>query len=558
MRYILRLLALGAAFLLAWIGTGTSEEGTWRLFMAGILFFLLVAFWPGRKDPDENPIGRNVRLIGGIFLAIGLILGLQTLRLQILQADAIRTKTAELPEGAVENIRPVIVERRTRRGRIYDRDGILLADIQITEDDWVRRTYPRDDLGHIIGFYNPLYGNAGLEASYDDYLAGRVQVPPWEAFLEELLHQAHDGNDLRLTLDIELQEIAQEALGENRGAIVLLDTRTGAILAMASAPRFDPRPMVFDPAAADWERERDRITAYWKGLLSSPDTPLVDRAVAGLYPPGSTFKTLTAAIALETDVATPSTHIPCPNELVVTGHTIVNFMDDLAEQFMEEESLLEDYQYSCNTAFAQLGLMLGAERYSEHAKDFGLYYASLAPLQWPDFDEVPAATPTIARDRSFLDRQTGLADTAYGQGELQVTPLYLAMLAATIANDGMMMKPYLVEQAVTPDGEVLYQADPTPLRIPIGARTARRMRNMMTVAGVEGWGWRAQIEGVKVAGKTGTAETGAGVPHAVFIAFAPAENPQYAIAVLVENGETGARTSAPLAKIVLEAALGQE
>ncbi len=557
MRYIVRLLALGGAFLLAWFGSSLPAEGTWHLAMLGIGLLLLLALWPGRRDPEEAPLSRNVRLIGAVFVTIALLLSLQLLRVQVLRAGEIQTRLADLPEGPVENVRPAIAERRTRRGRIYDRDGVLLADIEITPEGWVRRTYPRDDLGQIVGFYNPLYGNAGLEATFDDYLAGRVEVPPLDAFTEELLHLPHHGDDLYLTLDMDLQEVAQGALGERNGAVVLLDARSGAILALVAYPRFDPRPMVLDPAVEDWEAERERIAAYWEELRTSPDALLLNRALSGLYPPGSTFKTLTAAAALESGIVTPDTYISCPNELVVTGHTIVNAVEDLAERFMERQDLLEDYQFSCNTAFAQVGLMLGAERYSEYARRFGLYYGSLAPAVWPDLSDLPAATPTIAHDRSFLDRETGLADTAFGQGELQVTPLYMAMLAATIANDGTMIKPYLVERAVNPAGEVLYQATPTPLRIPIGRRTARTVRRMMVAVVEKGFGWRAQIEGVQVGGKTGTAEVPTGDPHAWFIALAPADDPQLAIAVVVEHAGHGSQHAAPIAKTVLEAALGR-
>lgn len=558
MRYLVRLVALAAALVLAWFGSDVASETAWRIYLAGIALALLVALWPEKRRPEERPLGHNVRLLGTMLLTVTLLLGLHLLRLQVLRAEAIQGQVADLPEGEVEDVRPVIAERRTRRGRIYDRDGVLLAGIEITSEGWVRRTYPRADLGHIVGFYNPLYENAGLEATYDDYLAGRVDVDPWTTFYEDLLHKPHHGNDLHLTLDIELQEVAQEALGEQHGAVVLLDVRSGAILALAAYPRFDPRPMVFDPTTPDWEEERERVTAYWQRLRTSPDALLLNRATSGLYPPGSTFKTMTVAAALESGIVTPDTHVSCPDELVVTGHTVVNASEDLAERFMEEESVREDFQFSCNTAFAQIGLMLGPDRYSDYAKRFGLHYATLAPSPWPDFTDLLAATPTIANDRAFLDRETGLADTAYGQGELQVTPLYMAMLAATVANDGTMMQPYLVERAVGPAGDALYQAQPAALRVPIGARTARTVRRLMVSVVEGGFGWRAQIEGVTVGGKTGTAEPGQGEPHAWFIALVPADQPRFAVAVVVEHIGHGSQYAAPIAKTVLEAALGQE
>ena len=182
---------------------------------------------------------------------------------------------------------------------------------------------------------------------------------------------------------------------------------------------------------------------------------------------------------------------------------------------------------------------------------------NLAPASWGDLTDLPAAVPTLAYDRSFLDRETAVADSAYGQGELQVTPLYMAMLAATVANEGMMMRPYIVERAVTPGGEVLYQAQPNLLRVPIGRQTSRTLTALLVNTVDNGYGWRAKIDGVAVAGKTGTAEPGTGNPHAWFIAFAPADSPRYAVAIVVEHGGHGSRVAAPIAKIVLEAALGR-
>jgi len=567
LRVIFRLLALIASLTLAWIGL-SAEDDAWRLLLIVVLALLIAAFWPRRRE-EETPLGHNVRLFGAFLLAAGMLMGLHLLRLQVWQAEAIRTQVANLPDGPVENMRPYIAERRTQRGRIYDRNGTLLADTAITASGWAQRTYPRADLGHIVGFYNPLYGNSGLEATYDDYLAGRAGEEPMAVFIEDLLHRARVGDDLTLTLDVGLQEAAQaayeevtaEALEENcpegqcPGAVVLLDVRTGAILALYAYPRFDPRPMVFDPEAEDWNAEQDRITLYWQSLISDTAAPLVDRATNGLYPPGSTFKTFTAAAIIETGLATPDTIITCPEHYTVTGHVVVNAVSNLASN-MEKENLLEDYQWSCNTAFAQMGLMLGADRFSEYAKRFGLTYRNLAMSRWTDLLDLPSAVPTVANDRAFLDRQTAVADSAYGQGQVSVTPLYMAMLAATIANDGMMMRPHLVEQVVSPDGQVRYQAEPTLLRVPIGRKTAQTMNLLMVVAVEDGYGWRAKIDGVKVAGKTGTAEPGTGDPHAWFIAFAPADNPRYAVAVVVEHGGHGSRVAAPIAKLVLEAALG--
>lgn len=608
---VYRILALLSALALAYLGIGLGEEGEWRLYLAACGIALLLALWPGRRapwqialglsllgflgialfpwtvgeglrellgsvapatgavllltlfallwpgpaEPEETALGANVRRLGTLLLVAFFLIGAQLLHLQVVAAEAVRTRVAHLSSGeVVADPRPVLEERRVQRGRMFDRNGTLLATTEVTPGGWARRRYLRADLGHIVGFYNPLYGSAGLEATYDDVLAGRGGGDPWEAFLDELLHRPRRGNDLYLTLDTDLQQAAEEALGERPGAVVLLDVRSGAILAMVSYPRFDPHPLLFDPEAEDWAQEQQRVAAYWQRLSISTTAPLLNRATQGLYPPGSTFKTLTAAAALENGLVTPDTVVPCPDEFFVTGHRIVNFMEGLGA-LMVRQDLVEDYVYSCNTAYAQVGLLVGAERYSEMAMRFGLTFADNPPPE-PLLKELPTVPSTIARSRSFLDRETGLADTAYGQGELQVTPLQAAVVVATVANDGLMMRPYLVERIVDPAGRVLYQAQPTPLAVPIGVRTARTLQRMMVAVVDHGAGrWWKPIEGVRAGGKTGSAETGTGAPHAWFLAFAPADAPRYAVAVVVEHGGSGAETAAPIAREVLNAAL---
>ncbi len=603
-RYTLRLFALGLALFLAYLGLGTpslsawqsygeclqgacldraiglpartcpppSEVGWWLCLLGAAVAFL-AALWPARPGKEETSLGHNVRLFGALLLTATLLVGLQLLRLQFFRAQDIGRQVAYMDprkcDDDLRDVRPFIAEQRTRRGRIYDRNGVLLADIAVTAEGRVRRVYLRGDLGHLIGFYNPFYGHAGLEATYDAYLSGRVNRDAWSTFIEELTHRPHLGNDLYLTLDISLQEAAEraytgsisETLGINcsreecpAGAVVLLEARTGEILAMVSYPRFDPRPLLIDPEA-DWEEEQARLTTYWQRLISSTNAPLLDRATSGLYPPGSAFKTLTAAAALDSGLLTPESVISCTDRLTVTGHVIVNVETGLARR-MKRQNLLEDFQWSCNTAFAQIALLLGAERFGEYGRRFGLTFGShLGP--WADFSDLPAATSTLAGSRLFLDIPTGLADTGYGQGEVQVTPLYMAMLAATVANEGTMMRPYLVGRAVDPAGRVLYEARPTPLRDPISRQTARAMKMLMVAVVEQGYGWRARIPGVQVAGKTGTAEAPPGKPHAWFIAFAPADHPRFAVAVVVEHAGHGSQHAAPIARRLLEAALGK-
>jgi peptidoglycan glycosyltransferase len=422
-----------------------------------------------------------------------------------------------------DNPRHLEIERRIQRGRILDRDGAELARTEMGPQG-ARRAYPYPPLAHVTGFWSLRYGTAGIEAAFNDDLRGLTSL--WD----RLLHRPQVGNDVVLTIDLGLQRVADEALGDQRGAVVLLDPRDGAVLALASHPAFDPNTL-----DQEWER-----------LRADESKPLVNRATQGRYPPGSTWKTVTLAAALQEGLVFPGDVFDDGDaELIVEGFPI---HCDNNPHGVNSFDLAHAYGYSCNLTFARLGLELGTKRYKEYAARFGL--GQTPPL------EIPTAVSQLA-NAPFIGRVL-LASTAFGQGELAVTPLQMALVAAAMANEGAIPQPHLLMRVQDREGSVLREVETGIWQIAVTSRVARLVGEMMVISVEEGWARGARLPGVQVAGKTGTAEVGGGVePHAWFIGFAPADEPQYAIAILVENGGEGSRVAVPIARQVLEAALHQ-
>ena len=426
--------------------------------------------------------------------------------------------------GREDNPRHLEMERRIQRGRILDRDGAELARTEMTPQG-AERIYPYLPLAHVTGFWSPRYGTAGIEAAFNDDLRGLTTLP------DRLLHRTQVGNDLVLTIDLDLQQVADEALGDRRGAVVLLDPRDGAVLALASHPTFDP----------------NTLDQEWEKLRAEQSKPLVNRATQGRYPPGSTWKTVTLAAALQEGLVFPGDVFDDGDaELIVEGFPI---HCDNNPRDVHSFDLAHAYAYSCNLTFARLGLELGTKRYKEYAARFGL--GQPLPL------EIPTAISQLAND-PFMDHVL-LASTAFGQGELAVTPLQMALVAAAVANEGAIPQPHLLMRVQDREGNMLREAEAGIWQIAVTPLVARQVGKMMVLSVEEGWARGARLPGVQVAGKTGTAEVGSGVePHAWFIGFAPADKPQYALAVLVENGGEGSRVAVPIARQVLEAALSRD
>jgi peptidoglycan glycosyltransferase len=560
--------AAGAA-LLVW-GLFLPDTARWRLILLIGLFLLslvprsFIAAWP---QQEQRSLLRVTLVMSLAFLAVGL----QLVRSQFTQAEPVREQVLALIQPAADarpdsasDVRPIdrqalgsgnvwpVVQNRPLRGSISDRSGLVVA----TEQQG-KRLYLNGELAHIIGFDSRLYGKTGLEASYDYYLSGDYSRSPSDLLRSRLLGtQAPDPQpaDMQLSLDMRIQQAAQEALGNRRGAVVVIEPQTGAIVAMVSYPRFDANQLILAPNAS--QADLDQVQAAYAEIINNPESPLLNRAAQGRYPPGSVIKTFTAAAALDAGVmASPKASVTCPNRLRVEDNTplVRNSVENLAARTGNPSDLERVFAFSCNTAFAQIGLSMGPQNMIDYAERFGMGLVD-KPLE-PSLREISAEAGTIANQASFLDRPAALADTAYGQGQALVTPLDMAQMAALIGNNGVMMRPYLVEN-LNAAGTTIYHAQPEALQQSISPQAAQAMIEVMRISVEIGYAKDVALPNISVGAKTGTAETPSGRPHAWFVALAPLEQPRYAIAVIVENGGEGSVTALPVAKRVLAAAFG--
>jgi peptidoglycan glycosyltransferase len=468
----------------------------------------------------------------------------------------------------------VLAAQRVRRGSIYDAKGTLLVSSTVTAGDFVQRIYPVADLynpaafSNVLGFFSTRFGQSGLEKTYEDYLSGE-RGSPIGRIERGLLGQPQVGNNLQLTLNAQLQARAYDLLGGRTGSVVVLNPQTGAVLALVSHPGFDPRGLSFNPAAPDRDAENQRIAQYWEQLNADDSgQPLVNRPLDGQYPPGSSFKTVTAAGALTYPDQGQPNSITCPDEFFPEQGTppVVNAVRQGLEGLIRERSgaprLENVYALSCNTAFAQYAMRLGPELMTRVAGGFGFFRPQDAPDQYDGFTDLPMQSSKLYLEPGFLNSPAALADTGYGQGQLFVTPAQMAMVAAAIGNNGDMMKLYIVDRVTRPDGGVVFQQGPERIARPISGGVAEEMKRDMAAVVRYGFGQAADDyvpEGVTVGGKSGTAQYGSeGRTHAWYIALAPLDNPRYAVAVMVEGGGEGSSVGAQLAGEVLGAAFASE
>lgn len=437
-----------------------------------------------------------------------------------------------------QNTRKVFAQMRIDRGLILASDRSELARNR-QEGDLYYRFYPPGDLApHLVGYSDPTYGQAGLEHSQNSYLTGTADEVELATFLDTLLGREKRGADLKLTLNPKVQRTALSELQElgKRGAVVVLDVQTGAVLAMVSNPTYDPNQLV----------------PNWAQLNADPDAPLLNRATQGLYTPGSAFKLVTTAAALESGTFNPNSRFQDEEgSIEIYGNTIRNWRDTP----FGEHSFKEAFSQSINTTFAQVGDQLGEDRLVEYMQKFGFY--EKPPLELPP-GEISASgryeDGKLASPKAGLDR-VAVAWLAIGQENLQVTPLEMALVAQAIGNGGRMMKPYAVDSVTDQNGTIVKQARPGEWKNPVSPETAMQMKEMMVRVVNEGTGRRAQTPKVQIAGKTGTAEVTGRGPNAWFVGFAPADNPRVAIAVVVEDSDIGGGISGPVARETILAAL---
>ncbi|MGD9935565.1 MAG: peptidoglycan D,D-transpeptidase FtsI family protein [Dehalococcoidia bacterium] len=428
---------------------------------------------------------------------------------------------------AQNDLNPRVLERFSNpsRGRILAADGTVLAESLPGGE----RVYRDASIAHVLGYIDPRYGSQGIELTRNGALSGEEPVG-WDGALNAEFERAPPaGRDVRLTIDSRVQEAGAQALGTRKGAVVAIDPVTGDILAMVSVPTYDPGALASEGG---------------ESLLSDPAAPLLNRSTHGLYPPGSTFKTVTAASALEFNVITPSTIVECPGEIVIEGFPI---SCSNVPQGVGRYPFSDAYIYSVNAIFADVGAnVLGWNRLEDTAQRLGFG----RPI---DFE----LTTAISELRLPGSPRTNvlLASTAFGQGELLVTPLQMALVAAAVANGGEMARPRIVAGEAGASGEFSAPADPRLTRV-LSAETAGTVAAMMREVVARGLVSGMSNLGFEAGGKTGTAETGTGgQSHAWFIAFGSRGGKQAAVAVIVENGGRGGEVAAPIAASVLKAAL---
>jgi peptidoglycan glycosyltransferase len=446
----------------------------------------------------------------------------------------------------------LVAQFTIKRGKIYASDGRTVLATNVTKDRAGQtlyfRRYPTGPIfSDVVGYSTQTRNRTGLELSYNDYLTGS------NANLDTVFHSALDklkgatvtGNDLVLTIRPNAQALALRLLRGKCGAVVALDPSTGRVLVMATNPTYNPNLI----------ENRFRLATRSNAPCSAP---LLNRATAGTYPPGSTFKMVTAAAALDTGRFTPDSHFYDPGYCEEYGKRVRNAGNPEAPETFGNVNLAFGFQHSINSVFCNVGKTLGAGTVLDYAKRFGFY--SLPPLELPENERVASGLYFHGRlfDPKHPDTQVDPGRLAFGQERLAVTPLQMAMVAAAIGNHGAEMRPQIVERIVSPAGKTITHLQPDQLGRPIKRQTADELTRMMELVVTGGTGTAAAIPGVRVAGKTGTAEIGRGnIYTAWFAAFAPANAPKVAIAVVVEkqpNGFGGA-ISAPIAKQVMEALL---
>lgn len=470
-----------------------------------------------------------VRLYALVVLLFGLLVAF-TSRWTVFEASSLRNNHF--------NVRKLLEQRRIDRGEIQARDGTVLARSDPSSEGTFQRVYPTRELfAHPIGYAFVETGQSGLERSRNDLLAGETQEY-LQGILDQLQGKRRQGDNLITTLDPKAQQVALKALAGHEGAVVALEPKSGAVEVMASSPSFDPN--------------RANSGSGLRGLNSSSGSPLVNRATQFGYAPGSSFKIVTATAAIDTGRFSPSSTLSGRNGIPVSGVPLNN---DNAESY-PQITLTEALARSVNTVWAQVAEQLGKQTLARYMERFG--FGRKPRLDYPS-DEMSASGEYLAgRLIAPTNPNVDVGRMGIGQDKLEVTPLQMAQVAATVANRGRLMVPHLTQKVVDPEGRIVEQISPSLQAVVMKPSTAAAVTTMMEAVVREGTGTSAQIPGMTVAGKTGTAETqiGTAINNVWFIAFAPASDPRVAIAVSLKGvpGQ-GAAFAAPVAREVMEALL---
>jgi len=479
---------------------------------------------------------KSLRISGAFVLVLFIALFLSTSVVQVLAANTISQDD--------RNVRNLYQSFSAERGQIFAGNVEVASSVPVDTQYRFLRTYPYPELyAPIVGYYTLNQGNAGIESALNPLLTGQASSQFMEQVNALVTGSSPRGATVVLTIDHELQQVAADALGDRRGAVVAIEPSTGRILAMVSSPSFDPNQLA--------SHSTSNVLEYYQSVIADDKDPLANRAIAGdQYFPGSVFKVLVAAAALESGryqagsefENLPELRLPLSTSIVTNSG---GRLCGIGETVTIETALV----LSCNVPFAELGRDLGEGAIGEMADAFG-FEARL---------EIPLSV-TPSRYLRGMD-QAQLMLSSFGQYDVRVTPLQVAMMSAAVANDGQLMSPQLVQEVLANDLRLLEEFEPSVYSTPISKRTANELSRMMVNGVSQGVASAAQVPGVPVAGKTGTAETGIGEGRSFwFTGFAPANDPKIAVAVVVEGESadgTGNSVAGPIARAVLEKGVGQ-
>mgnify|MGYP000929808727 FL=1 len=478
----------------------------------------------------------QIRKIFVVVLIMFAMLGLAVTNTQFISAPSlnadprnVRTNlhAAEIDRG------PIIVEKTA------------IASSELDDDNHYTRVYDQGSLYvSATGYFSSVgYGSTGIEAAQENVLDGQSQTLLGQRLRNLLTGEQRQGGGVELTLRASMQEAAAAALGDRKGAVVALDAKTGAILALYSSPSFDPNALA--------SRDAGEVQDAYATLDADPKNPMLNRTISERYAPGSTFKVLTAIALIENGIANPDTRMDSPVSTTLPGTNTEVSNIESSTCGDGKPTLTEAFARSCNTTFVIASEKLTTQQLTDVTKRFGFGHEQEIPLT-----VIPSVFPSDADSAQ-------LAMSSIGQYTVQATPMQMAQVAQTIANGGQMMSPYLIKQIVDADNQTIRKTKATEAGRPISADTASKVTGMMqaVVSQPYGSGTPMALPNVSVAAKTGTAETGDGDrANAWAIGFAPADNPQIAFAVIVEGDETnptphGGDVAGPVAKAVLEAGL---
>ncbi len=456
---------------------------------------------------------KNIRYLAYIVLAclafLVIYIGFIPLYISHVQSQSKNGKAAWLND-------PRLLKKMQEKqvGSIYDRRGELLAQTVTGPAGVNKRQYPMGhNFAHIIGYSSTKYGLTGIEAGLSSVLLG-------EGNLE--LSNPPEGNSIELTIDASLQKLAVSLLGGRRGALVAIEPKTGDILALASSPTFDP----------------NEIDTQMPSLKNDNSSPLLNRATQGVYAPGSVFKLVTLTSVLQNIPGAANRVFECKGSL--SGQGFVLKCNDVHGRIDLKEAL----EVSCNSVFAAFSLELGSRALIKTAQAYGFNRGCDLPINYYPGE--------VSGNGSMSESQ--LAFTAIGQGKAVANPMQMAIVACGLANNGMVMRPTLVKRIISPKGETIQESKPEEWLNVTDPDRAETIKDYMVAVVREGSGTRAGISGIEVAGKTGTAEN-SDMAHAWFVGFAPASDPEVAVAVIIENGGSGGAVAAPVAREIMSRAI---